>query len=194
MTSSMKIYRITTVALLLAGALTASEAQEGGSLTDRIMLDGMYRRHLGEFGEVWGSAAGGYVSYGMAFPDHNLLVIRTGYLSGSLADGVDYPDARLDILPLDVGGRYYFTGGRVMPFAGLMLGMDVIFENTNLDGEKVERTHAKFAWEFGIGATVGVAGSLAVDASANYASNFYEHDAMMTGFSYTVGIAWNFRD
>ena len=121
-------------------------------------------------------------------------MFRTGYLTSALADSVAYPDAKLDVIPLHVGGRYYFLTDRVMPFAAFMTGMNVIFENTGLDGEQVERTHAKFAWEFGVGATVNVVGGIAIDASASYNSNFYTHEAMATGFAYTVGLAWNFRE
>jgi len=186
------------VVLLGAGAPAGASAQEGGGwlsdrLSNRIMVDGMYRRNLGVFGETWGSAAGAYVSYGIAFPDHNLLVFRTGYVSSSLADSVEYPDAKLDIIPLHAGGRYYFCDDRVMPFASFMAGMDIISENTALDGTKAERTHAKFAWELGFGASVNVAGNVAVDLSANYSSDFYTHEAMMTGFVYTAGLAWNFH-
>jgi opacity protein-like surface antigen len=202
----MKTLTRLLLAVLAAGAITGAAAQEGGTpagspgnglnnrLSNRIMVDGMYRRNLGEFGETWGSATGVYASYGIAFPDHNLLVFRTGYVSSKLADGVEYPDAKLDIVPLHVGGRYYFTAGRVMPFASFMTGIDVISENTSLDGTKAEKTHAKFAWELGAGATVNVAGPFAIDLSANYQSDFYTHEAMATGFSYTAGLAWNFGE
>jgi opacity protein-like surface antigen len=190
----MKILSILAVAMLLAGAPADGPAQESGRLTNRLMLDGVYTRHLGEFGDVWASNSGVTVSYGIAFPEHNLLVFRTGYLSSTLADSVAYPDAKLDVIPLHVGGRYYFLTDRVMPFAAFMTGMNVIFENTGLEGEKVDRTHAKFAWELGFGATVNVAGNIAIDASASYNSHFYTHEAMATGFAYTVGVAWNFRE
>jgi opacity protein-like surface antigen len=183
------------IAVLAAGAVTGAAAQEGGKVTDRlsnrIMVDGIYRRFLGEFGETWGSASGGYVSYGIAFPDHNLLVFRTGYITSKLADGVEYPDAKLDIIPVHAGGRYYFPFERVMPFFSFMTGIDVISENTSLDGTKAEKTHAKFAWELGFGTTLNVTGRFAVDLSANYQSDFYTHEAMATGFTYTAGVAWN---
>jgi opacity protein-like surface antigen len=195
----MNTFKTLLLAVLSAGAVTGAAAQEGGMpaegpgnrLSNRIMVDGIYRRFLGEFGETWGSASGAYVSYGIAFPDHNLLVFRTGYLSSKLADGVEYPDAKLDIVPVLAGGRYYWPFERVMPFVSFMTGIDVISENTSLDGTKAEKTHAKFAWELGFGTSVNVTGKLAIDLSANYQSNFYTHEAMATGFSYTAGIAWN---
>ena len=179
--------------LFLAGSVVTASAQEWGTLTDRVMVEGMYRRNIGDFGDVWASASGVYVSYAKAFPDNNFLIFRTGYLSSKLADSVNYPDAKLDIVPLHLGGRYVFIGGRVMPFASIMMGLDVITENTALDGTKAERTHAKFTWELGAGVTVAVAGPVDVDLAAHYQSSFYTHEAMATGFSYTGGLAWNFN-
>ena len=184
--------RIAAVAVaMLAASVGAAPAQQGAAVSDRLMVDYVHRRNLGDFGDTWGSASGVFVSYGMAFPDRNLLVFRTGFLTSELADGVTYPDAKLDIVPLHLGGRYVFPLGRVMPFVDIMMGLDVISENTALDGTKADRTHAKFAWEVGAGAIVTVTGPVDIDLSASYGSNFYTHAAMATGFTYTAGLAWN---
>ena len=49
----MKTLSMLAFVVLLAGAHAGASAQDDGTLTNRIMVDGMYRRNLGEFGETW---------------------------------------------------------------------------------------------------------------------------------------------
>ena len=46
---------------------------ESKFLSDQIIVQGLYIRTLGNFNEVWSSATGAYINYGMYFPDHNTL-------------------------------------------------------------------------------------------------------------------------
>jgi len=48
----------------------------------------------------------------------------------------------------------------------------------------------KYAWQVGIGVTVNLMSSLNLDIGVNYQSNFYQHDAMNTGFEYAFGIGY----
>jgi hypothetical protein len=154
------------------------------------MVEGLYIRNLGPFSEVWSNAAGGYIGYGIAFPDHNLLMLRTGFISNSLKDGVNYQDASSTIIPLEIGGRYYFVDNRFMPFVQFMNGLNLIFENTSLEGEKSDKTLLKYAWNVGFGITVNLISNLNLDVGVNYQSNFYKTEAMNTGFKYTAGIGF----
>jgi len=181
-------------AVLLCGSSVIASAQEQSYLHDRITIDGLYKRNLGNFSSVWSSAVGGYVSYGIAFPEHNLLVVRTGLVKNNLREGVDYPDASSLFIPLHIGGRYYFITTRLMPFVSFMNGVNLLFENTDLEGDQKSRTLVKYAWEVGLGLTVNLDQTFALDVHAAYQSYFYETDAMMTGFEYTLGLAWNFPD
>jgi opacity protein-like surface antigen len=167
-------------------------SQDGKYLNDRILIEGVYKRNLGNFSEVWSNAAGGYISYGIAFPEHNLLIIRTGVYSNSLKEGVNYQDASSTVIPLHIGGRYYFIDDRIMPFVSFMNGINLVFENTNLEGEKKNRTLVKYAWQVGMGISINVVSSLVFDVSVNYNSHFYRTEAMMTAFEYVVGLGWNF--
>jgi len=158
------------------------------------MVEGVYKRNIGNFSSVWSDASGAYVSYGIAFPAHNLLIFRSGYISNNLRDGVDYPDATSTILPLHIGGRYYFNDDRFMIFFSFMNGLNIVFENTNLEGVKEDKTLVRYAWEVGLGLSINIASGLVFDASANYNSHFYQTDAMMTGFTYNFGLGWAFRN
>jgi opacity protein-like surface antigen len=119
-----------------------------------------------------------------------LLLLRTGLYSNSLKDGVNYDDASSTVLPIHIGGRYYFIDDRFMPFVSFMNGLNIVLENTNLEGVKEDKTLVKYAWEVGLGLSVSAVGNLIIDVNVNYSSHFYTTEAMMTGFSYGFGLAW----
>jgi len=188
----MKRVLLLTILLLFTGTIFNSFAQSEKYLKNRIMLEGMYVRNLGNFGEVWSNAAGGYIGYSIAFPEHNLLMLRTGFISNSLKDGVEYQDATSTIIPVEIGGRYYFIDSRFMPFVQFMNGINILFENTNLEGEKEDKTLVKYAWQVGFGLTINLIENLNIDVGTNYQSNFYKTEAMNTGFKYAFGIGLAF--
>jgi hypothetical protein len=57
----MKKLILITLLFLFTGALVTGFAQSEKYLKNRIMIEGMYVRNLGNFGEVWSKAAGGYI-------------------------------------------------------------------------------------------------------------------------------------
>ena len=184
----MKKIILITILVLFTGTLFNGFSQSEKYLKNRIILEGIYVRNLGNFSEVWSKATGGYIGYSIAFPEHNLLMMRTGFISNSLKDGIDYQDATSTILPLEIGGRYYFINERFMPFVQFMNGINILFENTNLEGEKEDKTLVKYAWQVGFGITINLIENLNIDIGANYQSNFYKTEAMNTGFKYAFGI------
>jgi hypothetical protein len=186
----MKKILLMIVVVIMMGSLFNGFSQQETYLKNRILVEGLYIRNLGNFGEVWSNSTGGYIGYSIAFPEHNLLMMRTGFVSNTLKDGVNYEDASSTILPVEVGGRYYFIDNRLMPFVQFMNGINLIFENTNLEGEKEDKTLVKYAWQIGFGLTVNIISNLSFDITASYQSNFYHTEAMNTGFEYTAGIGF----
>ena len=163
-------------------------AQSGKYLKYRIIVEGTYIRNLGNFSEDWGSAAGEYIDYGFSIPAHNLLILRTGFINNIYKLNIE--KASLTIIPIEIGGRYYFTDSRFMPFFQFMNGLNIIFENTNLEGEKEDKTLVKYAWQVGIGITINLVENLRIDVGANYQSNFYMTEIMNTEFEYVFGIGF----
>ena len=190
----MKKIILTTIIFLVAGSNFTSFAQSETYLKNRILIEGLYIRNLGNFGEVWTNSTGGYIGYSIAFPEHNLLMMRTGFISNTLKDQYkddeNFKDATSTIIPVEIGGRYYFIDSRFMPFIQFINGFNIVFENTNLEGVKEDKTMVKYAWQIGFGFTLNLISNLSLDLGANYQSNFYQHDAMNTGFEYTVGIGF----
>ncbi len=184
-----KIFLLVIIFSSLASCINIY-AQSEEYLKNRILVEGFYIRNLGEFSKVWSKAAGGYLGYGIAFPEHKFLILRTGFISNSLKGGVDFQDAASTIIPLEFGGRYYFTDSRLMPFIQFINGFNILFENVNLEGEKEDKTLFKYSWQIGLGITVNMANNFCVDLGANYQSNFYKTEAMNTGFEYVIGIGF----
>ncbi|MDZ7624398.1 MAG: hypothetical protein U5J96_08155 [Ignavibacteriaceae bacterium] len=77
----MKKIILTTLIVLLTSSIFTGFAQSDPYLKNRILVEGFYIRNLGNFGKVWTNASGGYIGYGIAFPDHNLLIMRTGFIN-----------------------------------------------------------------------------------------------------------------
>jgi opacity protein-like surface antigen len=192
----MKKIILTLLLLLSFGSLFPGFAQSDTYLKNRIFVEGLYIRNIGSFGDVWANASGGYIGYGIAFPDHNYLMMRTGIINNKLKDELStedslaYDDAYLTMVPIEIGGRYYFIDHMFMPFVQFMTGLNFVFENEDLVGENEDKNLVKFAWQVGFGFTVNVISNLSIDLGVNYQSNFYDDDAMNTGFEYTIGLGW----
>jgi len=194
----MKKIILSTLIVLITSSIFSCFGQSESYLKNRILVEGLYIRNLGNFGDVWTDASGGYIGYSIALPEHNLLIMRTGFINNELDDDlklqedVAFSDASLTIIPIEIGGRYYFIDDMFMPFVQFMNGLNLVFENTNLEGESEEKTMVKYAWQIGFGLTINILSNPSFDIGVNYQSNFYQHDAMNTGFEYTFGIGYAF--
>lgn len=186
----------TIIILISAGSVFYGSAQSDSYIKNRIFIEGLYIRNLGDFSSVWSNASGGYVGYGIVFPDHNYLMMRAGLISNKLKDEFNsqgnsvYDDAYLTMVPVEIGGRYYFINNMIMPFAQFMTGLNLVFGNEDLVGENDQKNLVKFAWQVGLGFTINIINNISVDAGVNYQSNFYDDDAMNTGFEYNFGIGY----
>jgi opacity protein-like surface antigen len=192
----MKKIFLTLMLVMTLGPLFTVFAQSESYLKNRIFVEGLYIRNIGNFGSVWSNASGGYLGYGIAFPDHNYLMMRAGYINNKLKDNpntqedLTNQDPYITMIPIEIGGRYYFNDYIVMPFIQFMTGLNLVFTNGDIVGENEEENLVKFAWQVGLGFTVNIIGNISVDAGVNYQSNFYDDDAMNTGFEYTVGMGY----
>jgi hypothetical protein len=183
-------------------------------LSDQLIIQGLYIRTLGNFNEVWSSGTGAYLNYGMYFPDHNTLNFQIGYINYSLRDGLDteldtlgITDTKLFVIPLLVGGKYFFTDSRFMPYFSFMNGINIINETfgftieTDAKGNEIiqfentgDQTLVRYAWQVGIGIMVNLVSSLNVDLAVKYNSHFYHTESMNTGFEYGFGLVWSINN
>jgi len=183
---------------------------ESKFLSDQIIVQGLYIRTLGNFNKVWSSGAGVYVNYGMFFPDHNTLNFQTGYIDYKLTDDLDSLNGSFSVIPLMIGGKYFFTDSRFMPYISFMNGINIISQTIGFyveeildeDGNVVdEEVHieeisddariVRYAWQVGVGIMINIISSLNVDLAVKYNSHFYHTESMNTGFEYGFGLAWS---
>lgn len=177
---------------------------EAEFLSDVITVQGIYIRSLGNFGKVWANATGGYVGYGMFFPNHNMLNFQVGYLKYKLSDDLENDVADFTVIPLLIGGRYFFIDARFMPYITFMNGINIINqtiefevevdeegnETIHIDDSSGDMTLVRYAFQVGFGIMINLVGSLNLDLAVKYNSNFYHTEAMNTGFEYGFGFAW----
>jgi opacity protein-like surface antigen len=182
-----KIILILTI-FISVGSINKVTAQSDSYLKNRIFAEGLYIRNIGNFGSVWSNASGGYLGYGIAFPEHYYLMMRTGLISNKLKEDITDENEYLTMVPVEIGGRYYFNDNIFMPFVQFMTGLNLIFESDNLVGENEDKNLVKFAWQAGLGFTLNVISSFSIDFGVNYQNNFYDDDAMNTGFEYAFGL------
>ena len=183
---------------------------ESKFLSDQIIVQGLYIRTLGNFNEVWSSGTGVYVNYGMFFPDHNTLNFQVGYLDYKLADDLDSLNGSFNVIPLLIGGKYFFTDSRFMPYISFMNGINIISQTIAFHVEEIydeegnlidEEIHfdessgdtrlVRYAFQVGLGIMINIVSSLNLDLAVKYNSHFYQTEAMNTGFEYGFGIAWS---
>ena len=177
---------------------------EAEFLSDVIIAQGIYIRSLGNFGKVWANAVGGYVGYGIFFPNHDMLNFQVGYLKYKLSDDYESEVADFSVIPLLIGGRYFFIDDRFMPYITFMNGINIINQTVGFSVDEEENIHfeeitdnariVRYAFQVGIGVMINIVGNLNVDLAVKYNSHFYQTDAMNTGFEYGFGIAWSMDD
>ncbi len=192
-----KIFLCVGLFIFIIFSSERTSAQSGNHSDKVIFAQGIYLRNLGTFGQVWSQAAGGYLGYGIYFPEHNLLMFRTGFMSHTLRSE-EQMNGSLSVVPLQIGGRYNFTSTTFIPYFQFMNGFNLIFENIDLAGEKKDRTLVRYFWEVGVGGTLSLTENLKLDLGINYNSAFYDNNkelyhasgAMMTGFEYSIGFGW----
>jgi hypothetical protein len=156
------------------------------------MLEGSYYRNLGEFGEIYNKAGGGYLSYGKHFSNLYHVIFKTGYTSFSFKNKTLGDSAKaLGALPLLIGGRYYVLHERIMPYFSFINGFNLVFQDVNIEGKKDEQTLLRYSWQAGFGVVFKVIKELNVDLNAKYNNNFYHPDAMMTSLEYGLGVSYN---
>ncbi len=186
-------------------ALTPNGSQ---FLSDQLIVQGLYIRTLGNFNKVWSSGSGGYVSYGMFFPDHNTLNFQIGYIDYELQEDLDSLNGSLYVIPLLIGGKYFFVDSRFMPYFSFMNGINIINqtisfevevdeegnENILIDDTLGDETLVRYAWQVAMGIMINVVGGLNLDLAVKYNAHFYQHEAMNTGFEYGFGLVWSLNN
>lgn len=159
-----------------------------------IRIDGGVALPNGDFGDLYKTGFGGTAALSYELSESVELSANTGYLNFSFND--DYlnnllkelgsnitvdVDAPLSIIPLMIGGRYYFSQSDFKPYAGALLGVhilsisaqSVIMGYQKFDIQK-EATETKMAWGVGIGFLYKIGNKLHLNVDAKLNGNSME--------------------
>ncbi len=149
-----------------------------------------YTRHLGEYEKVWGSSQLGAVSFGKRYAKHFMLYMKAGY-----AKTAEWENEREgnSMIPILVGGKYYFDFGVVQPYFAFTNGFNVISQKYDNFGNQTDDILVKYAWQLGFGSYVFFTKNIALNTTVSYNSSFYYIDAQMTGFNYAGGFTYFLR-
>ena len=203
-TDNMKRHTVgalVAIIVLLQPAAAAAQNVLNPDLSSYVSVEGLYTRALGNLSPTFPSATGGYVTYGHYFPEHLVAVLKVGYSNYDVSDTAP-PDQKLQAVHVLAGPRYYFTAEGFMPFVFLHVGLNFVTNKIDVPDFSSDRTSTQFAWQFGFGGALRIAGPLMLEAQAKYNSHFLYHEGStegleglgnMTGFEYGVGLAWGFR-
>jgi hypothetical protein len=129
-----KMRLLIAVAALVCGLIQTSDAQVG-----RFSAGLELALPMGDFGDVAGTGFGGSLRYEYPLGDNIGLMATVGYLTFGEEDLGDFGTYTYSMIPIQVGGKYYFTEQQNGFYAMAELGVhsttvDVEIPETNFFG------------------------------------------------------------
>ncbi len=191
--------------------INLDKKSDSKGLYDQVFAGYSFIRNLGNFGDIYESGNSYNVSYGKFFPNSWLAIVKTGYIQQNARENIDSGSfENLNIIPIHVGGRYYFMKDVFMPYVSFMNGLNVISQSNFKEGSssnsddsessKEDATIIRYAFQIGFGFDVKIARNFGVNLNIGYNNSFYqdydifdqESSKMMTGFEYGANLSYYF--
>ena len=171
-------------------------------------IGGIYASPTGDFGDVYKDGFGGLASLNYSLTDNIQLSVSSGYEQFSfnnekfnqlLTDffssfGTTYNvsvDAKLKVIPILLGGKYFLTNTNFRPYAALDLGVDIISvdgSSIKVNGETMDAVKSESkvatAWGIGVGFIYRFAHSISLDVNGKINGNSLQ---VGTNFSASSG-------
>lgn len=168
-----------------------------------ISISGSSINSIGHFEEAWTTASAFYLSYGMIYSSHWSLIFRTGYMNFKENSEYNFTssDPKFNVIPLQVGGRYYILLGGIRPFLSAMNGINIInaqynAEVTDEEGRPsilvIDESTWKYNFQVGFGLAVNIIRNLEVEGVFHYNSHIIDASIPYnaTGLEFTFGLNW----
>lgn len=158
-----------------------------------VFVEGINITSLVEFKESWEFASGFHVGYGIIYSDQGSLVFQTGFMNFKANEDAGIEDGgTFNVIPLQVGGRYYITLDRFRPFLFAMSGFNVINQDWATADTSVTETEWHLNFQVGLGLDVLLFSDLQIELAAKYNSHLLEPTVPynITGLEYSVGLVW----
>jgi hypothetical protein len=194
----MKTFAVIIFCLLVFSTLQAQLTTDIVNMSSAnqsfITIQGFSINSIGEFKEAWDKGSGGILGYGTIYPDRWALMMQIGYISFQHNEDIDYSgDPSFTIVPLAIGGRYYFVTDRFRPFLLAMSGINIVSQNYTRGDETVDKTTAQLHFQVGIGLGIRIISRLEIEGQAKYNSHVLEPSLPynITGMEYGIALNWH---
>ena len=163
-----------------------------------IDVNGAYLSPTGDFGNVYKSGFGGLASLNYNVTNNIQLSLSAGYSRFSFNNDQynqmlsDFYSAfgttttveinsKLKIIPVMLGGKYFFTSTAFRPYAALDLGLHIVSVDASsikINGETLDavkgQSKAATAWGLGVGCMYQIAPIINIDINAKINGNNLE--------------------
>lgn len=180
--------------LLLFTTLLQAQSTKTESI---ISIRGSGINLIGELNEIWETGTAIYVSYENISSTKFSYMFQVGYIQYKENPNYQFSgsDPKFDIIPLQVGGRYYILTNWIRPFLMGMTGVNIVQSNYPLihseDGT-FDETMFKLNFQVGLGLAVKLFSRLQLEILGNYNSHVLDAPTHynITGYEFAVGLNW----
>ena len=152
--------------------------------------------NLIHFKDQWKEASGFFVTYGSISSNHWSLIFQTGYISFKANEDAGFiGDSHFNMIPLQIGTRYYLVQNRFRPFLLAMNGINIISQKYTTDEESVDETRVHYNFQVGVGLGIMLFSNLEIEGQAKYNSHLLEPSIPynITGLEYGLALNWHLR-
>ena len=165
-----------------------------------ISVRGTAINNIGEIKEIWDTGSAIYLSYeNISITNQFSYMFQAGYMQFKENPNHDFQgqDANFNIIPLQVGGRYYILINSIRPFLMAMSGINIINSEYPIipvpytsEGESVSNTDVRINFQVGLGLALKLFSNLQIEVLANYNSHILDAPTHynLTGLELGVGL------
>jgi len=181
--------------LLPVGSLQAQPANDA-DLTSQsfISIQVATINSMGEFKESFDKGSAFYAGYGVLYSNQWAFILETGYITFQANEEMEFSgDPTFTMIPLAIGGRYYFVTDRFRPFLLAMSGLNIVTQKYELHEENVDNTELKLHFQVGIGLGILLFSQLEIEGQAKYNCHILEANLPYNATGMEFGIALNWH-
>jgi len=181
----------------LSAQVTTDMVNDSGENQNFIGVQGYTINSFIHFKDSWKDATGFYATYGsISTSNHWSLIFQTGYLSFNANEEAGFTgDEYFNIIPIQIGTRYYIALDRFRPFLLAMSGFNIIDAKYTVEETSIDGTEVKVNFQVGGGLGIILFSNLEIEGQVKYNSHLIEPSLPynITGLEYGVALNWYLR-
>lgn len=175
---------------------------QSGKTESVVSIRGTAIKNIGEIKDTWETGSAIYISYeNISKVNQFSYMFQTGYIN--YKENPDYNfegnDAYFNIIPLQIGGRYYITLKTFRPFLMAMSGINIFSSkyplkhaNNPENEDMYSGTFVKLNFQVGLGLAIKLFSNLQLEILTNYNSHVLDAPTHynVTGLEVGAGLNW----